>query len=328
MDERRAKIIWNTVTVILLIILFFGLFRVWQIEHKKFPEQKLKVYFLDVGQGDSILIEAPNKVQMLVDGGQDKKVLSALSKILPFSDNKIEIVLGTHPDSDHIGGLSEIMNRYKVDKLLLTVSTSTDKSSTETFQKLLLTASSTGVVVEKIYQGYKIILDPVANVSADVLWPDKNFEAKDTNQMSAVLKLTMGKSDFLLTGDADKMVENKIIDSGLDIQVEVLKLGHHGSKTSSDNLFIEKTNSNFFIVSAGKNNKYGHPSSETIDTIQKFITEKKPKSEILETSKEGTIKFETNGETLERVKLKSFSVFERFVSPFFVYSFDTTSRNN
>lgn len=251
----------------------------------------LSVHFLDVGQGDSIFIEAPNGKQLLIDGGRNGSFLSELSRYMDISDREIDVVLATHPDADHIGGFPELFERFDI----LNFIDPGASSDTNLFKELKTKVSEEGSSYIKAKRGLVIILDKEKGVYFQVLAPDSSFNTKDTNNSSVVGRLVYGSRSFLLTGDASKMIENILAYSdGEILDIDVLKVGHHGSKTSSSLLFLEKVKPETSIISASAYNTYGHPHDDVINNL------KKVNSVIFETSKEGTISFETNGTDLWR----------------------------
>ena len=226
---------------------------------------QLKVVFLDVGQGDSIYIEAPNGRQMLIDGGPDAKLLSSLSRVMPFADRSIDMVLATHPDMDHIGGLPLLLDNYKVASIVENGATSTSKAFSSLEDKII--KKKINKIIAR--RGMHIILDEKKNIYFDILFPDRDILNMDSNDGSIVGKLTYGANSFMLTGDAPIYTENLIQWNEKDstLHSDVLKLGHHGSRTSSSILWLEKVNPKVAIISAGKNNRYGHPHKELLDRL-------------------------------------------------------------
>ncbi len=283
--EKQNKIL----IIIIFMMLGINIF-VWSYQ----PSQSsgfLNVSFLDVGQGDSIFIEAPNGKQLLIDGGRNGSVVSELASQMSFQDRQIDVVLATHPDSDHIGGLPEVFSRFDI---LNFVDTGT-KGDTNTYRTLMDLVSSENSNYVKAKRGLVIVLDKKNGVYFQVLAPDENFTFKDINDTSIVGRLVYGESSFLLTGDASKAVENILVYSdGEILDSDVLKAGHHGSKTSSSLLFLEEVSPDISIISAGYNNSYGHPHINVLENI------KAVDSEILETSKEGTISFQSDGTKIWR----------------------------
>jgi competence protein ComEC len=226
--------------------------------------QDLEVVFLDVGQGDAILI-SQGKNQMLVDGGKNGKLtLEKLGKYVPFWDRTIEILLATHPDQDHIGGLIDVLKSYKVGAILETRA----ESDSETYKAWKETSNQEGAQNIEAIKDVKV---KFANGSeAHVLYPFSSIENSNkssNNQYSVVIKLTVGQDSFLFTGDLPKEKELALISEKLALNSRVLKVAHHGSKYSTNNEFLEAALPEEAIISVGKNNAYGHPAPEIIDRL-------------------------------------------------------------
>ncbi len=255
------------------------------------PSGFLTVHFLDVGQGDAIFIEAPNGKQMLIDGGRNAGTVRELSRFMSLGDRKIDVLLATHHDDDHIGGFPEIFNRFEVLNFVDNGKETDKYAHREIMNKIEL--SKTKYV--KAERGTTIILDKNRGVYFQVLAPAGKFDFASDNEMSIVGRLVYGDVSFLLTGDAGKIVENILVYAdGNILNSEVLKVGHHGSKGSSGLLFLEKAGSDFSIVSASANNSYGHPDGGVVKNLESVG------STVLETSKEGSIVFQTDGVNLWR----------------------------
>ncbi len=255
------------------------------------PDTTLTVSFLDVGQGDAVFIEVPNGKQMLIDGGKNSSMLSALGEQIDFQDRDIDVVLVTHPHADHIGGLPEVFDRFNVHYFIDTGLAGEDN----TYRTLIDKVSSETSVYKKGERGLTIILDKKNGVYFQILAPDERFNYKDPNDMSIVGRLVYKDSSFLLTGDASKAIENILVYSdGNLLDSDILKAGHHGSKTASGLLFLETVTPDASIISASSDNSYGHPHISVLQNLESVG------SEILETSKEGTITFETDGTTIWR----------------------------
>ncbi len=251
----------------------------------------LTVHFLDVGQGDAIFIEAPNGKQMLIDGGRNAGVVRELSQFMHFNDREIDVLLATHPDEDHIGGFPEVFNRFQVLNFVDN-GKETDKYAHREIMNKIKTGGTNYV---KAKRGMSIVLDKNRGVYFQVLAPAEKFVFASDNEMSIVGRLVYGDVSFLLTGDAGKIVENILVYAdGELLSSEVLKVGHHGSKGSSSLLFLEKVKSDFSIVSASANNSYGHPDGGVVKNLESVG------SLVLETSKEGSIVFQTDGTNLWR----------------------------
>ena len=251
----------------------------------------LTVDFLDVGQGDSTFIKTPDGHQMLVDGGPDGSVLRELGQVMPFYDRSIDVVLATHADQDHIGGLVEVLKRFKVGLFVETNTTSTSAVYRELED----------LIKEKNIKKEIITSPEIVNLGSgaefDILFPMQNTAGWDTNDSSIVGKLIYGNNSFLLTGDLPQKMEKYLVgEYGPSLKSDVLKVGHHGSKNSSSAIFIGTVSPTYSIISAGVNNRYGHPNKETIDTLKQFG------SQILETLGKGMIEFKSDGQNLSLVK--------------------------
>jgi competence protein ComEC len=275
----------------ILIVLLF-IVSAWFIYHifSNSNNRYLKVIFLDVGQGDAIYVEAPNGKQMLIDGGPDTKVLPQLAKVMPFGDRSIDILVATHPDSDHIGGLPSVIDDYKIGGVLENGAT----TDTQIYQNLENKITSKNIKKIIARTGMKIILDKEKNIYFEILFPDRDVSNMDSNDGSIVGKLVYGNESFMLTGDATKYTENLIEwNEGHQIlKSNVLKLGHHGSRTSSSVLWLEDVHPDVAIISAGKNNRYGHPHKETLDELSSL------RIPFLATYIKGNIIFKTDGVNL------------------------------
>jgi len=270
---------------ILSVLFLFNVF-VWQAVFAS-EGRLLTVAFLDVGQGDAIFIESPSGNQILLDGGPDNSVLRELSKIMPFYDRSINTVIASHPDKDHIGGLPEALKRYQVD-MIIEPGVSNDTAVYNEFEKLIKELSIEKNIARR---GMRVWLDK--NIYLEILFPDRDTDGWDTNDASIVVRLLYGDTSFILSGDSSKKMEEYIVSlDGSALHSDVLKLGHHGSKTSTSEIFLAAVSPEYAIVSAGKDNRYGHPHKEVMDMIKEFEISS------LATYENGTIIFQTDGENL------------------------------
>jgi competence protein ComEC len=256
---QNRKIIYSILVFLVALAMIFSviLFRN--------NEKELRVVFFDVGQGDSIMISQGND-QVLIDGGRDGKVLlEKIGKYVPFWDRNIETVIETHPDSDHIAGLIDLLGTYKVQTLFKT----NMQSSSQTFQALEKKIAEEKINTIEAKSGESIIFPDGAE--AKIIFPfDSVFgdNDKDTNSTSVVVRLSFGNNNFLFTGDLPIQQEQEIIAKNIDIKADVLKVGHHGSKYSSSDEFLQAVAPKDGIVSVGKNNSYGHPAPETLQRLR------------------------------------------------------------
>jgi len=249
----------------------------------------LRVSFLNIGQGDAIFIESPTGNQMLIDAGPNAKVLRELGKVMPFYDHSIDIALATHPDKDHIGGFADVLNLYNVNTFL------EDGNESETNIDDTMEAIADQKGVRRIIAERGMVIDLGGGAKIFILYPIGNVEGWETNRASIIAKLVYGNTSFMLTGDSPQEIEKYLV--GLDgekLDSDVLKAGHHGSRTSTSVEFVSAVTPTMAIISAGKDNSYGHPHKETIETLQAAH------AEILSTAEMGTITLESDGQAIVR----------------------------
>ena len=225
----------------------------------------LKVTFFDVGQGDAILIETPQGHQMLIDGGPSKKVADKIGKALPFWDKSLDLVILTHPDADHITGLVSVLEQYDVKNVLWTGV----KADTNIFGSWERALGNEEARVVLARAGQKLVWSKDPNAFMEILYPDDSgvTSAKATNDTSIISKLVFGNHSFLFTGDITKAVEQTLIDQGLDLRADVLKVPHHGSKYSSSEAFLAAVAPGTAVIQVGAKNSYGHPTQEVLSRL-------------------------------------------------------------
>ncbi len=247
----------------------------------------LRVTFFDVGQGDAVFIESPTGVQVLIDGGPDAGVLRVLAREMGFFDRSIDVVIATHPDADHVGGLPDVFARYDVASVLLTENTG-ESATADAFREY---ARSEGAGITIARHGMTYDLGGGAHLT--VLFPDRDVAMLESNTSSIIVRLTYGEHEFLFTGDAPQSIEDYLVVTyGDALRSDVLKVGHHGSRTSTSELFVAAVNPTYAIISAGEDNRYGHPHKDVLDVLTQagVITKN--------TADEGSISFVSDGETL------------------------------
>lgn len=250
----------------------------------------LAVYILNIGQGDAIFIEALNGNQILIDGGPNKKVMSELAKIMPFYDKTIDAIILTHPHEDHLNGLNEILKNYKVGAVLESGNRG-ETASYDVFQKLI---KENGAKHFYAKRGTK--LNIAQNTRLNILLPIFNLKNGDVHDQMVVGKLIYGKTAFMLTGDMEKNLENYLITFEKEnLKSDVLKTGHHGSRTSTSENFLGWVSPKYTIISAGEKNKYGHPHKEVLNRLEKFG------AQIFRTDLNGGIKIKSDGENINFV---------------------------
>ncbi len=218
-------------------------------------EGEEKVHFIDVGQGDSILVES-NGEYMLVDAGEEDKGDTVTDYLMQLGVESIKYAVATHPHSDHIGGMDDVINGFKVENIIMPDAS----NNTRSFENLLDAVENNNVNAIKAEPGSSFTL---GDFKCDILGPLSVSD--DMNNNSVVIKLVCGNDKILLTGDCSKSEENEILNSGADLSADLLKAGHHGSSTSSSEKFIKAVNPLAAVISCGKNNDYGHPHKEVVD---------------------------------------------------------------
>lgn len=244
----------------------------------------MTVAFLNVGQGDAIYIETPSGRQVLIDGGPDKSVLRELGQVMPFYDRSLDLVIVTHEDSDHIGGLPDTLERFSVKSVVGTTNDS-DSKLAASFEQI---AQERGDREVTVHAGERIILD--TNIYLDILSPAGDPEKQETNKASLVAKLTYASTSFLLTGDVDESVEKYLVKKyGALLASDVIKISHHGSRNSNDPAFLKAASSTYAVISVAADNRFGHPHEEVLDTLSNL------REKVLRTDQLGTIIFKSDG---------------------------------
>lgn len=240
---------------------------------------EMRVHFIDVGQGDSILIESPNGKTMLIDGGVKGAGQQVVSYLRELGVNKLDQVVATHPDADHIGGLIPVLQTIPIEQFY----DSGKVHTSQTFEEMLMAIDQKNIPYYVPKTGDLIEFDK--DVTVKVL--NANEHATDNNDASIVLKVAYGNVSFLLTGDAGIALEKEMMQN--DVTATILKAGHHGSNTSSSEEFIRAVKPEVAILSYGEDNKYGHPHAEVVDRLQAMG------SNIYATAESGTIIVATDG---------------------------------
>jgi competence protein ComEC len=243
---------------------------------------KLTVHYIDVGQGDSEFLELPNGQTMLIDAGNPENGTQIVNYIKELGYNKIDYLIATHPHADHIGGMATVVNSLDIGSVYMPkVST-----NTKTFEGLLTAIQNKGLKVNTAKSGVNLLKS--GNLNIDIIAPC-GTSYDDLNQYSAVLKVTYGANKFLFTGDAGAESEAQIT---ADVSADVLKVGHHGSSTSTSQAFLNKVNPKYAVIEVGAGNSYGHPAAATISKLQNIG------ATIYRTDKDGTIIFTSDAKTI------------------------------
>ncbi len=277
MFKKEKRIVW-----IILAALFCFNILVWIGVYELSQPRFLEVIFFDVGQGDAIWIETPEKHQILIDGGPGSTILEKLAQEMPPHDRTIDLIILTHPEADHATGLIRVLERYKVENILWT-GAEKETSLFEKWQEAVddeearIIIGQAGQII-KVGQSFLKVLNPLENLEKQ--------QIKNINNTSIVVQLMFGEDSFLFTGDIYKDKENELAEK-YELDSDILKISHHGSKTSTSQEFLNEVSPEIAIVSCGKENSYGHPHPDVMEKLQGI--------KVLRTDQDGDIKFSCNG---------------------------------
>jgi len=269
----------------LLVILFLAAIVVWIFVFiENHQSNLLTMKFLDVGQGDAEFIETMDKKQVLIDGGPDLSILERLGRAMLFYDHYIDVVISSHPEADHLNGLIEVAKRYRIGAIITTGVV----RDTEEYKQWIEIIKEKNIPIYIAKSGGEI--DFGNNIKMKILHPFENLigqKISDSNNTSVIAQLDYGNFEALFTGDIEKSVENKLVASGINLNSDVLKIAHHGSKTSTTEEFLKAVDALVAIIEVGKDNKYGHPHQEVLDRLANL--------EIFQTGKDGNIEILSDG---------------------------------
>ena len=251
--------------------------------------KNLVVHYIDVGQADSIFIELPNNETLLIDAGNEENGPQIVNYIKALGYNKINYLVATHPHADHIGGMAYVVNNLTIGAIYMPKVTTT----TQTYADLLTAIASKGLTVTTAKAGVSLI--NINDFKVVMLAPNKD-QYDDLNNYSAVIKITYKNNSFLFMGDAEELSENEITG---DVSADVLKVGHHGSSSSTSQTFLNKVNPKYAVISVGADNDYGHPAQTTLDKLTAIG------ATIFRTDKDGTVIFTSDGTNITVNKVSS-----------------------
>lgn len=270
---------------IILVLVIVGLGGYVYVEES--GEQDLEFIALDVGQGDAILIRTPFKQNILIDGGPDKGVVRGIDRHLPFWRRKIDLMILTHPDADHVTGLVEVLERYPVARVMGTGVVHTLPAYIEWLEII----KEEGIPFEIAWARMTVELGD--DLRMEILWPVDDYtgtNVEDNNKTSIVVKLVYGDTSFLLMGDATVEVEaSLLVQSVFSLAADVLKVGHHGSKDSTSLEFVKLVKPEYAVISVGKDNRFGHPSRRVTKNLDEVG------AVILRTDEVGDVLFRSDG---------------------------------
>lgn len=249
-------------------------------------KDSIKVHYIDVGQGDSILIQTENK-NMLIDAGPRSSSDKLVKYLKDNGIKNLDIVVATHPHEDHIGGMTSVIKNFKIDKFYAPKKTAT----TKTFENMVKELKDKNLKINVAKAG--VGLDLGKDIKCEMLAPNSE-DYEDVNNCSAVIRLSYKDTAFLFTGDAEKISEKEMLQKGYELKADVLKLGHHGSSTSSSKEFLDKVSPKIAVASLAKDNDYGHPHKETLAEM------KKRNITLYRTDESGSIVLKSDGKTITK----------------------------
>lgn len=286
--QRSAQVMGFTILVLLAVTVV-----IWVSIAQTSSGGELRVTFLDIGQGDAIFIQTPSGAQMLIDGGKNRAVIRELGKVIPLFDRSIDVVLATHPDSDHIGGLPDVLKRYSVGIVVQSSVLDPEGTDAQAFDAAVAREENEGGVQLVAERGQ--VIDLGGGVTFEILFPDRFIPQVETNTGSIVGRLVYGDTSFMLTGDSPDDIEKYLILLDAEgLHSNVLKAGHHGSRTSSSLQFVGFVSPEYAVFSRGCDNSYGHPHEEPVAVFAKLQVQ------TFDTCTDGAVTFVSDGTTVLR----------------------------
>ncbi len=252
------------------------------------PEGTFRSHYIDVGQGDCEYLEFPDGTTMLIDAGPPEAGETIRKYLESYGCSRIDYLVATHPHSDHIGSMKTVVESFEIGKIYMPKATAT----TKTYENLLTAIKAKGLKISTAKAGVKIKTDEAHKLEVKLLGP-VGTEYESLNNYSAVVSVHFGERSFLYMGDAEKLSENEILDKKYDVKADVIKIGHHGSNSSSGAKFIKAVGAAYGILSMGADNAYGHPHKEPVQRWEKSGTK------LYRTDQSGSIVAVSDGKTLE-----------------------------
>ncbi len=231
--------------------------------------QNMKVHFLDVGQADCVVVQLPNDQTMVIDAGNNGDGKLVVQYLQNLGISSIDYLVGTHPHEDHIGGMDNLIRAFRIKAFYMPKVSEKLTPTTATYNDVLTAAEDKKLKIKSAKAGVTLFEDASIGLKAEILSPNASLEYSDLNNYSAVIRLTYGSRSFLFTGDAEVEAEKIMLDGNYELSADVLKMGHHGSSTSSSDAFLDAVSPKYAIISCETGNDYGHPHKETLQKLKK-----------------------------------------------------------
>ncbi|MDE6677927.1 MAG: MBL fold metallo-hydrolase [Ruminococcus sp.] len=285
--KQKKKTLKVAIPTILLMIVGFV---VWNVFGGGFAPslEELSVHYIDVGQGDSIYITSGGE-GMLIDCGESGDTDRVISYLDNMGVSKIDYVVGTHPHSDHMGGMSKIVEHYDIGEMIIPHIDDSDTPTTKYFEKFLNACAVKNLSLTEAELGREI---KVGDADLKIIAPNSE-DYSNVNNYSVSFIMHHGDNSFIFTGDAEKLAENEMLEKNVLEDIDVYKAGHHGSDTSSSEEFLNVIKPDYAVISCGEGNSYGHPKDITVENLSKFT------DKIYRTDLVGTVVFTSDGKQLD-----------------------------
>lgn len=289
---RRLLFYIFLIAAVLLLLDAYGIIDLPDIKNEPqiydIPEGSAQVHYIDVGQGDCSLIVSDDGSAMLIDSGESEYSGTVLGYLSDLGIKKLDYVLATHPHSDHMGGMADIISSdIEIGTFIMPKIPDDRIPTTRVYEKMLLALADKGCKVKAAEN------ESVSLGSGTLEFMTAEYSGSNMNNYSVAVKFTFGKRAFLFSGDAEEEIEKELVDAHNDLSADVYKAGHHGSDTSSSMIWLSAIDPDYCVIECGKGNSYGHPDSEAVERMRIFT------DVILRTDINGNIVFTTDGDNIE-----------------------------